>query len=112
MLELNCKSHLPKGMPVEVFKNFADVGIKLWGGFNLKEADACKAVSQTKIPILIIHGDMDNLAPLYMAKEIYNSCKSSKEIYIVHGAGHAENYKKDPEGYEKIITTFIKERVP
>lgn len=55
---------------------------------------------------------MDNLAPLYMAKEIYNSCKSSKEIYIVHGAGHAENYKKDPEGYEKIITTFIKERVP
>lgn len=112
MLELNCKSHLPKGMPVEVFKIFADVGIKLWGGFNLKEADACKAVSQTKIPILIIHGDMDNLAPLYMAKEIYNSCKSSKEIYIVHGAGHAENYKKDPEGYEKIITTFIKERVP
>ena len=111
MLELNCKSHLPKGMPVEVFKIFADVGIKLWGGFNLKEADACKAVSQTKIPILIIHGDMDNLAPLYMAKEIYNSCKSSKEIYIVHGAGHAENYKKDPEGYEKIITTFIKENV-
>ena len=51
MLELNCKSHLPKGMPVEVFKIFADVGIKLWGGFNLKEADACKAVSQTKIPI-------------------------------------------------------------
>lgn len=99
-------------MPVEVFKIFADVGIKLWGGFNLKEADACKSVSQTKIPILIIHGDKDNLAPLYMAKEIYNSCKSSKEIYIVHGAGHAENYKKDPEGYEKIITTFIKERVP
>ena len=111
MLELNCKSHLPKGMPVEVFKIFVDVGTKLWGGFNLKEADACKAVSQTKIPILIIHGDMDNLAPLYMAKKIYNSCKSRKDIYIVHGAGHAENYKKDPEGYEKIITTFIKENV-
>ena len=111
MLELNCKSRLPKGMPVEVFKIFADVGTKLWGGFNLKEADACKAVSQTKIPILIIHGDMDNLAPLYMAKKIYNSCKSRKDIYIVHGAGHTENYKKDPEGYEKIITTFIKENV-
>ena len=111
MLELNCKSHLPKGMLVEVFKIFVDVGTKLWGGFNLKEADACKAVSQTKIPILIIHGDMDNLAPLYMAKKIYNSCKSRKDIYIVHGAGHAENYKKDPEGYEKTITAFIKENV-
>ena len=28
---LNCKSHLPKGMPVEVFKIFADVGIKDFG---------------------------------------------------------------------------------
>lgn len=109
MLELNCKSHLPKGMPVEVFKIFADVGTKLWGGFNLKEADACKAVSQTKIPILIIHGDMDNLAPLYMAKKIYNSCKSRKDIYIVHGAGHTENYKKDPEGYENVIAQFVEE---
>lgn len=109
MLELHCKSYLPKGMPVEVFKIFADVGTKLWGGFNLKEADACKAVSQTKIPILIIHGDMDNLAPLYMAKEIYNSCKSNKEIYIVHGANHAENYKKDPEGYENVIVQFVGE---
>ena len=58
MLELNCKSHLPKGMPVEVFKIFADVGIKLWGGFNLKEADACKAVSQTKIPNCTYFVDM------------------------------------------------------
>lgn len=109
MLELSCKSHLPKGIPVEVFKIFADVGTKLWGGFNLKEADACKAVSQTKIPILIIHGDMDSLAPLYMAKEIYNSCKSNKEIYIVHGANHADNYKKDPEGYENVIVQFVGE---
>lgn len=67
-------------MPVEVFKIFADVGTKLWGGFNLKEADACKAVSQTKIPILIIHG-----------------------------ANHAENYKKDPEGYENVIVQFVGE---
>ena len=52
---------------------------------------------------------MDNLAPLYMAKEIYNSCKSSKEIYIVNGAGHAENYRKDPEGYENVIAQFVEE---
>lgn len=47
--------------------------------------------------------------PEYMAKEIYNSCKSNKEIYIVHGANHAENYKKDPEGYENVIVQFVGE---
>ena len=44
-----------------------------------------------------------------MAKEIYNSCKSNKEIYIVHGANHVENYKKDPEGYENVIVQFVGE---
>ena len=44
-----------------------------------------------------------------MAKEIYNSCKSNKEIYIVHGANHADNYKKDPEGYENVIVQFVGE---
>ncbi len=110
MIEINSRDKLQSKFLVRIFSELVNVGARIWGRCNLRGVDACKALMNTKIPVLIIHGDMDNLAPLYMAKEIYNSCKSSKEIYIVHGAGHAENYKKDPEGYEKIITTFIKER--
>ena len=112
MLELNCKSSLPKGMPVEVFKIFADVGIKLWGGFNLKEADACKAVSQTKIPILIIHGDEDTQAPLSMANRIYESCQSQRMMYVISGAGHTSCYRTNPEKYEMIVSDFIKRHIP
>lgn len=76
---------------------------------SLNTAFSFAPPSILSLTILIIHGDKDNLAPLYMAKEIYNSCKSNKEIYIVHGANHVENYKKDPEGYENVIVQFVGE---
>ena len=40
--------------------------------------------------------------------DLANELVNKYDMYIAY----AENYKKDPEGYEKIITTFIKERVP
>ena len=107
MLELNCKSHLPKGMPVEVFKIFADVGIKLWGGFNLKEADAFNAVSQKKIPILFIHGDEDDFVPYYMMDELYDATSSEKEKLTIKNAGHAKASEIDPETYWTTVSNFI-----
>ncbi len=65
----------------------------------------------TDIPLLIIHGDEDMKAPLSMAYKLYDSCNGEKQLYIVHGADHSENYRKDPGGYEKIVTNFIEERL-
>lgn len=72
---------------------------------------ACKALSQTDIPVLIIHGNEDTKAPLSMAYKLYDSCRSEKEIYIVNGADHAENYQADPEKYGDIIIRFIKKHM-
>ena len=63
------------------------------------------------IPLLIIQGDEDMRAPLSMAYKLYDSCNGEKQLYIVHGADHSENYRKDPGGYEKIVTKFIEERI-
>lgn len=86
-----------------------NVGTKIWGSFDLSDADACKDLAHTDIPLLIIHGDEDMKAPLSMAYKLYDSCNGEKQLYIVHGADHAENYRKDPGGYEKIVTKFIEE---
>ena len=63
------------------------------------------------IPVLIIHGNEDTKAPLSMAYKLYDSCRSEKEIYIVNGADHAENYQADPEKYGDIIIRFIKKHM-
>lgn len=97
---------------VNLFEQMVNTGARIWGGFDLKDADACNAVSRTKVPILIIHGDNDTRAPLSMAYRIYNSCHSENEIYIVHGAEHTECYRTDPEKYGKIVSEFIEKHIP
>lgn len=57
----------------DIFTQMVNVGTKIWGHFDLKDADASVAVSKTNVPILIIHGDKDNRAPLSMAYKIYDS---------------------------------------
>ena len=109
MIDVNCKSHLPDYIPTRMFDFFVEMGTSVWGHFCISKADACKAVSQTDIPILIIHGDRDTQAPLSMAYRLYDSCISEKQLYVVHGANHAENYRKDPEGYENVIAQFVEE---
>ena len=109
MIDVNCKSHLPDYIPTRMFDFFVEMGTSVWGHFCISKADACKAVSQTDIPILIIHGDRDTQAPLSMAYRLYDSCSSEKQLYVVHGANHAENYRKNPEGYENVIAQFVEE---
>lgn len=109
MIDVNCKSHLPDYIPTRMFDFFVEMGTSVWGHFCISKADACKAVSQTDIPILIIHGDRDTQAPLSMAYRLYDSCSSEKQLYVVHGANHAESYRKDPEGYENVIAQFVEE---
>lgn len=98
-------------IPKNLFPTMLNVGTKIWGSFDLSDADACKALAHTDIPLLIIHGDEDMQAPLSMAYKLYDSCNGEKQLYIVHGADHSENYRKDPGGYEKIVTKFIEERI-
>lgn len=109
MIDVNCKSHLPDYIPTRMFDFFVEMGTSVWGHFCISKADACKAVSQTDIPILIIHGARDTKAPLSMAYRLYDSCSSEKQLYVVHGANHVENYRKDPEGYENVIAQFVEE---
>lgn len=111
MIVQNSQERLPKFIPVGVFEFIVDEGTKLWGGFNLREMDACKALAQTNIPLLIIHGDKDTLAPISMAYRIYDSCVSEKQLYIVPDADHAETYKANSIKYENIVTEFIEQHL-
>lgn len=111
VIKQNNNKQISKYIPKNLVPTMLNVGTKIWGSFDLSDADACKALAHTDIPLLIIHGDEDMKAPLSMAYKLYDSCNGEKQLYIVHGADHTENYRKDPGGYEKIVTKFIEERL-
>lgn len=96
------------GLPDKLMYPFVWLGAMVFGKFNLTESSAVSAVSESDVPILIIHGGADGFVPCYMAEEIYKTCRSEKKLLIVPGAGHGMSYLVDKDLYEKTVKDFIK----
>lgn len=86
---------------------FAKLGARIFGGFDLERRTALEAVRDTRIPILLIHGEDDRLVPCGMSREIAENCRGSCRIFTVPGAGHGLGCMVDPEGYEQAILRFL-----
>ncbi len=83
--------------------------LRLRGGYDLKDASALEAVEKSNVPILFIHGDMDDMISVQMSEALYDAACCRKELLIVEGAGHAQAHEKDPEAYFGAIKAFLEE---
>lgn len=82
--------------------------LRLRGGYDLKDASAIDAVRNSDVPMLFIHGDLDDMISVQMSKDLYEAAGCSrKELLIVEGAGHAQAHEKDPEAYYGAIKAFL-----
>ena len=100
-----CKNmHLPSMLlyPLVAF------GALLFGRFCIWESSAVRSVKQTKIPILLVHGEDDRFVPATMSKEIYHAARGPKKMITIPGAGHGLSYFVDTPYYEKTIKGFLK----
>lgn len=85
-----------------------NLNCKLRQGFTLKQASPVEAMAKnTEIPCLFVHGDADEFVPIRMSLENYYACQAPKDALFVHGAGHAQSFLADPEGYQRKLTEFF-----
>lgn len=84
---------------------------KIRAGYFFEEASALKQVRKSNLPTLFIHGSADDFVPFYMVKELYNACKSEKELLVVPDAGHGMAYDTDPDTYRQTVGDFIQKYV-
>lgn len=80
---------------------------KIRAGFSFKEVDATKALEETKIPGLILHGAQDSFVPTENANEIYKLLTSPKEIYISENLKHVQAGKQDYDNYWNKVQNFL-----
>lgn len=50
--------------------------------------DSASKVGKIHAPLLIIHGDKDNLIPITLAQKLYRAANQPKKFLTVHDAGH------------------------
>lgn len=85
---------------------FGRCAAKLWGGFSVKEMSAVRAVRQSKIPVLLIHGTEDRYVPPEMSRRIQENCSSDCFLELFPGASHAGSCLTDPVRYRKVLEAF------
>lgn len=93
--------------PQWLIKPFAILGARIYGSFDLLETDAIRAVQNTKIPILIIHGEDDRYVPCEMSAEAAEVNPKMVQRHTFPGAAHGISYLVDTPRYHKIVKDFI-----
>lgn len=99
-----CRSmHLPS---VIVYP-FVLIGALIYGKFCIWKGDAVRAVANTKVPILIFHGEDDRLVPCEMSRQICAENSSMVTLVTIPEAGHGLSYMLDPAQYETSVEKFL-----
>lgn len=93
--------------PVDITYWFAALVAKWIGKFDIEETSAVKAVENSNLPILIIHGDDDRFVPCSMSRECQNVNPQNVELVLIEGAGHGLANCVNPKKYEEAVMAFF-----
>lgn len=77
-------------------------------GYTFGDVSVLDQVKKNTLPLLLIHGDADDLVPTRMAYEIYDVAGGNKELWIVPEAGHTKSFDNNTAVYGEKIEEFLR----
>jgi hypothetical protein len=77
-------------------------GMFLKGKFN-----SLSKISSLKAPLLILHGDEDELVPYALGRKLFAEANEPKEFFTIKGAHHNDTYDVGGQTYVEVIRRFI-----
>ena len=94
--------------PANILYPLVNARIKRKYKFDLTGISPGKAITESSVPTLFIHGTGDTTVPSYMCQQMYDAKKNGyKDIYLVDGAIHMDAYVANKEKYEEVVKDFI-----
>lgn len=98
-----CKDeHLPPALTMP----FIHLAARIFGRFKLDEHSPEKAVINSKLPILIIHGEDDRFVPCQMSRDLA-ALTDKIRLETFPNAGHGLSFIEDFERYKFICNEFF-----
>ncbi|ODS34845.1 MAG: Alpha/beta hydrolase family protein [Candidatus Scalindua rubra] len=94
------------------FTSIKEMGKKLYpflpiSLFIRTKYDSLSKIGDIKVPILIMHGDKDELVPIEQARKLYETADEPKEFYTIPGATHNDTHIVGGEEYFDVIKRFV-----
>jgi len=72
--------------------------------------DVVEKIKKVKAPVLVAHGEEDDIVPFEQGKQVFAAASAPKEFYAIRGARHNDTFEIGGSAYFAVLKDFI-ERV-
>ena len=71
--------------------------------------DSISKIRSVHSPLMVLHGDRDDIVPIDTGRELYDAANEPKRFYVIEGAGHNDTYLVGGEPYLDALKAFIED---
>jgi fermentation-respiration switch protein FrsA (DUF1100 family) len=82
------------------------------GPLLLTRYDVLDKVKKIKVPVLVLHGDRDEIVPFDHGQTVFAAAPEPKKFYTIAGASHNDTYAVGGEKYFRELRLFIESTAP
>jgi fermentation-respiration switch protein FrsA (DUF1100 family) len=69
--------------------------------------DVIEKVGKITAPLLVLHGDLDDVIPFEHGEQVFAAAHEPKQFYPIKGAGHNDTFVTGGSGYYERLRSFI-----
>lgn len=100
--------HQYTGLPAALFTRPAELFFGWLAGYRPSQVRPEEAIGRiSPRPVLIIHGEQDDICPIEQGRRLYARAGEPKELWIDPKAKHVGVYFRDPEAYLARVAHFF-----
>jgi len=77
------------------------------GPFLRTQYDVLGNIKQARQPVLVLHGDQDDIVPFALGKKVFEAAPEPKEFYTIRGADHNNTFVVGGDPYFAVLKSFI-----
>ena len=105
--------HPPMGLILESpFTSIRDMAKAAYHGLPLyllvpRKYDPLSRIRQVSCPLMVLHGDRDEIVPIEQGRRVYDAANEPKRFYEITGAAHDDTFIVGQEPYFRAIADFI-----
>ena len=81
---------------------FLPVGPLLWTKY-----DTLSKIGKVRVPVLIVHGESDEIVPFWHGRRLFEAAPEPKEFYPIKGARHNDTYVVGGKAYLDALGRFL-----
>jgi fermentation-respiration switch protein FrsA (DUF1100 family) len=69
--------------------------------------DALSKIGKVRVPLLVLHGDQDEVIPFEAGRRLFGAANEPKRFYTIGGAGHNDTYVVGGREYFRALREFM-----